>query len=421
VVWHFIFEFLHLHDSKRMTSRRGEIADVIKAAMLGTVSIALAAILFRISLITSIFLLAFFGISTTAAIAVRVAVRSWLASIRRAGRNRRYMLIMGTNKRALQFAHKVESRPDLGYQMIGFADNPTAVSNEFRSSEYQLVSDLDGLPNFLRSNVVDEVVMALPIRSFHEHASAIAIVCEEQGILLRSLSDLFETRIVRRKTEEFEGDYVITYYNGVLTDGWGVIMKRVVDCFGSFILLLLLAPVFLVIAVAIKLSSSGPVFFVQQRLGLSKRKFFMYKFRTMVRDAEQMFNQVEHLNEVTGPVFKIKNDPRVTSIGRILRKTSFDELPQLFNVLRGDMSLVGPRPLDVRDYELMAQSCPDWQRCRFSVRPGITCLWQVNGRNSLPFEQWMEMDRQYIQNWSLWLDLQILFRTIPVVLKRSGV
>jgi lipopolysaccharide/colanic/teichoic acid biosynthesis glycosyltransferase len=157
--------------------------------------------------------------------------------------------------------------------------------------------------------------------------------------------------------------------------------------------------------------------FVQKRLGLNKRPFHIYKFRTMVATAEQQVHELEHLNEVSGPVFKIKDDPRITPIGKLLRKTSIDELPQLFNVLEGEMSLVGPRPLPIRDYEGFSE---DWQRRRFSVRPGITCLWQIKGRSSIPFEKWMQLDLQYIDRWSLWLDFEILARTIPAVLKGSG-
>ena len=185
----------------------------------------------------------------------------------------------------------------------------------------------------------------------------------------------------------------------------------------SAIALLSLAPVMLIIAVLIRLRSPGPVFFLQDRMGLNKRRFRLYKFRTMVPDAEKQIAQLEHLNEVSGPVFKIRNDPRVTPLGRFLRKTSLDELPQLINVLMGDMSLVGPRPLPVRDYESFNTA---WHRRRFSVKPGITCLWQVMGRNSIPFEQWMALDMQYIDQWSLLLDLQILVKTIPAVLKGSG-
>jgi exopolysaccharide biosynthesis polyprenyl glycosylphosphotransferase len=185
----------------------------------------------------------------------------------------------------------------------------------------------------------------------------------------------------------------------------------------SLFLLIFLAPLFFAVSVLIKFTSPGPVFFCQERVGLNKRRFKIYKFRTMVRDAEQLMAQLEALNEVSGPVFKIKNDPRLTPLGKFLRRTSIDELPQLFNVLRGDMSLVGPRPMAVRDFEGFNE---DWQRLRFSVRPGITCLWQISGRNLVPFQKWMELDMQYIEHWTLWLDLKILARTIPAVLKGTG-
>jgi exopolysaccharide biosynthesis polyprenyl glycosylphosphotransferase len=185
----------------------------------------------------------------------------------------------------------------------------------------------------------------------------------------------------------------------------------------SLAAMLLLSPLFLLAAVIVKLTSSGPSFFVQERVGLNKRRFRLYKFRTMVADAAERQREVEHLNEARGAVFKIRNDPRLTPVGKFLRKTSIDELPQLFNVLKGDMSLVGPRPLPVRDYEGFNQ---DWQRRRFSVRPGITCLWQINGRSSIPFEKWMELDMQYIDQWSLWMDFKILAKTIPAVLKGAG-
>jgi exopolysaccharide biosynthesis polyprenyl glycosylphosphotransferase len=194
-------------------------------------------------------------------------------------------------------------------------------------------------------------------------------------------------------------------------------MKRVLDIVFSVILLVLLAPVFVVVAVLIQLYTPGPVLFRQERIGLNKRRFLIFKFRTMVRNAEKMMAELESHNEVSGPVFKIKKDPRITPIGRVLRRTSIDELPQLFNVLKGDMSLVGPRPLPVRDYEGFSE---DWQRRRFSVRPGITCLWQVSGRSALPFEQWMKLDLQYMDEWSLWLDIKILAQTVSAVLKGTG-
>ena len=181
--------------------------------------------------------------------------------------------------------------------------------------------------------------------------------------------------------------------------------------------MLLLSPLFLLATLIVKLTSPGSSFFVQERVGLNKRRFRLYKFRTMVADAAERQREIEHLNEASGAVFKIRNDPRVTPAGRFLRKMSIDELPQIFNVLKGDMSLVGPRPLPLRDYQGFDQ---DWQRRRFSVRPGITCLWQITGRSSIPFEKWMELDMEYIDHWSLGLDFKILAKTIPAVLKGAG-
>src|SRR5581483_2666911 len=324
-----------------------------------------------------------------------------------------------SNPRAVAFGKSIVQRPEWGCHVIGFADDEWSGAQDLRAAGFQLVSDFAGLPAFLRRNVIDEVVLALPVRSFHEHATEIAALCEQQGIVVRLLSDLFDLRTAAPLVEDFDAP-LITQYAGPTPHGWPVVIKRILDVALSAALLLLLSPAMILTAILIKLTSPGPVFFIQKRVGLNKRVFQIFKFRTMVVDAESKLAELEHANEVSGPVFKIKSDPRVTVIGRFLRKTSIDELPQLFNVLKGDMSLVGPRPLQLRDYELFTQAGADWQRCRFSVRPGITCLWQVNGRSAIPFEQWMELDQQYVRKWSLWLDLQILAKTIPAVLKGSG-
>jgi lipopolysaccharide/colanic/teichoic acid biosynthesis glycosyltransferase len=189
------------------------------------------------------------------------------------------------------------------------------------------------------------------------------------------------------------------------------------DLLISFVLVLVLAPLLVAVAIAIKVTSPGTVLFLQERVGLNRRRFRIYKFRTMVPDAERLMPSLVSMNEASGPVFKIRDDPRITPIGRLLRRSSIDELPQLFNVLKGEMSLVGPRPLPVRDYQGFNE---DWQRRRFSVKPGITCLWQVNGRSAISFEQWMLLDLQYMDEWSLWLDIKILARTVPAVMRGSG-
>src|SRR5580704_3486028 len=417
-VWHCIFTMLGLYGSKRLTTRRSEAVDVIKATSLCALILMLGSLV-RFRMVTPTFVAIFWLVSTVVAVSGRVVVRTWLRRVRTHGRDTRNMLIVGSNRRALEFAKMIRAHLELGYRIIGFVDEEWTGAEELRSHGWSLVCNLEDLPTFLRRSVVDEVVMAVPMRSFHNYASEIAATCEQQGIFLRVLSDLFNLKNRPPMAEDFEGAAVITHYGGI-EDGWPMTIKRSLDFTLSLVLLIAIAPILLLTAILIKLTSPGPVLFVQKRIGLSKRPFNIYKFRTMVINAEEKLREIEHLNEATGPVFKIKNDPRLTPIGSFLRKTSIDELPQLFNVLSGDMSLVGPRPLQLRDYELFTEAGEDWQRCRFSVRPGITCLWQVNGRSSLPFHKWMELDLQYVRNWSLWLDVQILAKTIPAFFRGIG-
>jgi exopolysaccharide biosynthesis polyprenyl glycosylphosphotransferase len=416
VVWHITFTSFGLYHSHRLGRRRAEIIGVVKAMTVATLIVLVAALSFKISMVTPVFLVVFWAVGTALVVISRLTLRCLLKQVRVRGRNLRLVLIVGTNPRALELARKIEATPELGYRIIGFVDEDWPGLEDFGHSGYRLACSLDDFPSFLRHSVVDEVVMGLPVRSYYFHASRIAALCEEQGIPMRFPSGLFNLKMALSKAEEFEGDSLITLYRGT-TDGWPMMMKRLIDFTVSGAALIFLAPLFTVVAILIKLNSSGPVFFIQKRIGLSKRQFSLFKFRTMVPDAEAKLREIEHLNEVTGPVFKIKHDPRITPIGEFLRKTSIDELPQLINVFRGEMSLVGPRPLPVRDYQGFDQ---DWQRRRFSVRPGITCLWQVGGRSSIPFEKWMELDMEYIDKWSLWLDLKILAQTIPAVLRGSG-
>jgi exopolysaccharide biosynthesis polyprenyl glycosylphosphotransferase len=263
---------------------------------------------------------------------------------------------------------------------------------------------------------VDEVSFYLPFGSFYRHYSEAANLCEQHGITMRFNSDIFGSKNTRWRAEEFDGDHYVATYT-LHNELWPYIIKRFLDITVAAFALVLFAPVLLIAAIGIKVTSPGPVFFLQERIGINKRRFKIYKFRTMVPNAEKLMSALEKDNEAGGPVFKMKNDPRVTRFGKALRKSSIDELPQLFNVLKGDMSLVGPRPLPIRDYEGFNE---DWQRRRFSVKPGITCLWQVNGRSGISFDQWMLLDLQYMDEWSLWLDLKILAKTVPAVIKGEG-
>jgi exopolysaccharide biosynthesis polyprenyl glycosylphosphotransferase len=415
--FHMMFTLCGLYESKRMSTRFAEIVEVLKATSLSTACLALISASFSLkTMLTPRFLGLFWLSISITLIASRLFVRYWLASARRRGHNLHHILILGTNSRAIEFARRIEASPQQGYHLLGFVDDDWAQMHEFIATGFNLACGYAGLAEFLRRNVVDEVAIYIPLRSFYEHAAQMAALCEQHGIIMRFDSDIFNLKIARPRTAVF-GEETQLAANGGAPEGHALFFKRAIDLVVSSLVLIVLAPLLLVIAVLIKLTSPGPILFGQERVGLNKRQFTMYKFRSMVPDAERIQEELLHLNEMTGPVFKMQNDPRVTPIGRMLRKTSIDELPQLFNVLQGDMSLVGPRAMSVRDYQLFNE---DWQRRRFSVPPGITCLWQIHGRNAIPFERWMELDMQYIDKWSLWLDLKILARTIPAVLKGLG-
>lgn len=420
MLWYGILSFFGLYFSRRLATWKDELDDIVKATALGTLLLLIFGVLFRIGLVTPLFLLFFWFYSTTLLIISRFSLRVTLEHLRLKGLNLHYVLMVGSNTRAVQVARNLDSKPELGYRVIGFVDNDWGGAREFKDSGYRLVANFANFNDFVRSNVIDEVIIDLPLNTFYNEASNIVTVCVEQGIIARFISDsfylLFNMNLARCKLEQLEDNVVISLYTGAM-GGWPIIAKRIFDFTVSLLLLALLSPLFIVIALLIKATSKGPVLFVQERVGVSKRKFLLNKFRTMIPDAEHKMAEWELISEVSGPVFKIKDDPRITRVGRLLRKTSLDELPQLINVLQGEMSLVGPRPLPVRDYAGFSQ---DWQRRRFSVAPGITCLWQIKGRSSIPFEKWMELDLEYIDHWSFWLDLQILARTVPVVIWGAG-
>ncbi len=412
IAWHCFFYCFGLYDSKRLSSRLSEAGDVLKATTVGTIVVAAASLIHRIELATPRFLLVSWVLSTLLIVLSRLGLRLVLAQIRRRGRNLWHMLIAGTNSRTLDFARTVEGRPELGFRIVGFVDDPWDRLPEFEKEGRRVVASFDSFVEFIRTNVVDEVVIGLPMQSLYSQAARLAALAEEQGIAVRFLPSIFDPKIRNGRKPDFDP---VTHTE--TSEANTFTAKRVFDFIVALISLIVITPLLLVAAILIKLTSPGPVFFMQKRVGLNKRIFSMVKFRTMVPDAEQRIREIEHLNEASGAVFKIKNDPRITPIGRFLRRTSIDELPQLFNVLKGDMSMVGPRPLPMRDYERFSE---DAQRRRFSVRPGITCLWQVNGRSSIPFDEWMELDLRYVDQWSIWMDVQILFKTIPAVLRGSG-
>jgi exopolysaccharide biosynthesis polyprenyl glycosylphosphotransferase len=416
-IWQLCFQYFCLYHPTRLASLATSPLVIVKATAAGTACFAVGALISRQDVAALALLVPFWLLDTVLTIVVRLALRSLLNVVRRRDGGLRDLLIVGTNERGFLFGRRLQAQRDLGYRLVGFVDEPREIPEEFQAQGIRIVTDFDGLASYLASNVIDEVVLCLPVKSQYARAVGVIALCREQGILVRFLSDIFNTPQGPQAYAAHIGhDAVVTMSTGP-APGLSTFLKRTIDIGISLFLLTLLAPVAAAIILAIKLTSPGPAHFVQVRLGLHKRPFRIHKFRTMVAGAEAQRESLEEQNEVDGPVFKIKHDPRVTAVGRLLRKTSLDELPQLFNVLKGEMSLVGPRPLPVKDYNGFDE---DWHRRRFSVQPGITCLWQVAGRNNLSFDRWMELDMEYIDRWSLGLDLRILFQTIPAVLRGSG-
>lgn len=413
IVSHEIFALCGLYVSKRLTRPAVEMVEVCKATVSASAFLFLCARGLHITTVTIDFALLFWACCTIIMLSGRLVGRALLLQMRRKGRNSRFVLVVGTNKRAIEFANQIGRRPELGYRIVGFVDDEWDGLTLFEQSGYQRACAISGLGDFLRHNVVDEAAIYLPLRSYYEHAVQLISLCEHHGIAVRVDSQVFNLR-------NSQGPYANLNDEHHAASSWAMwplLAKRAVDSILTVIALVVFAPLLLATAVLVKMTSSGPVFFRQTRMGLNKRQFQIFKFRTMVERAEEMQHTLLSQNEMSGPVFKIREDPRVTSVGRFLRKTSIDELPQLLNVLKGDMSLVGPRAMSLRDYRLFEH---DWHCRRFSVKPGITCLWQVNGRNAVSFEHWMELDMQYIDKWSLWLDFKILAQTVPAVLKGTG-
>jgi exopolysaccharide biosynthesis polyprenyl glycosylphosphotransferase len=274
---------------------------------------------------------------------------------------------------------------------------------------------VEDLPDYLLRNAVDELIVAAPARSCYDMTQRAVAMAEAAGVRVVCLNDLYN--LIHDKKLRQRAAIFIELVPRDEAHLFAEAVKRALDVVVAAACLALLAPLFLGIALAIKFTSSGPVFFLQERYGWRRRRFRMWKFRSMVRDAPERMAALETQNEADGPIFKITNDPRITPIGRWLRRTSLDELPQLWNVVLGDMSLVGPRPMTVRDVSLFSEA--QLMR-RFSVRPGMTGSWQVAARGSFNFDQWIALDFAYIDDWSLGLDLKILARTLPAVLRRSG-
>ena len=416
VIWHLIFCSQGLYRSRRIGLIKVEWWDLTKAIAFGAFFLSAVTLLFEISAINRTFLVTFFAVVYPATLAMRSGLRFFLGGVRERGRNLRNAVIVGCGHRGTLIGRELRNRPDLGYLLLGYVDDIPAPRSAFHNGSEKLLGSLAQIEGLFQTEKVDEVFVALPVKSYYETIDRVIALGAELGLTVRIPADSFEFRLAKANIDYLDDAAFLTL-RGVRENFPGLVFKRIIDVVGSAIALVALLPIFAVIAIAVKLDSPGRVLFVQERVGLNRRRFRAIKFRTMVTDAEKRLKGLEEKNEVRGAAFKMRNDPRVTRVGHVLRKLSLDELPQFLNVLTGDMSLVGPRPLPVRDVERFDEQ---WHKRRFSVKPGLTCLWQVNGRHEISFEHWMELDLQYIDNWSLKLDFEILMKTIPAVLRGSG-
>jgi exopolysaccharide biosynthesis polyprenyl glycosylphosphotransferase len=387
------------------------ITTITGAVALTVAQLVLLVFALKLHFVSRVVVFSFAIASVLALVAIRGVVR-W--RLTRSADLRRRVLVVGTRDRARRAVAALAGETLAACDVVGCVEITlaSAVGDVRPTPHPDAVARMTG---FLKDNVVDEIVLAVPVTMVDaiEHAF---VAAEMEGVRVRVMADFFRVAPKRLSLDECGAVPFLTL-DWVAADDWRLIVKRLIDVVVAAGALIACTPLFVLVAAAIRLDSPGSVLFVQRRVGLSKRTFRLAKFRTMCTDAEWRQETLEGLNEANGPVFKIANDPRVTRVGRLLRRTSIDELPQLWNVLRGDMSLVGPRPLPLRDVSRFNEAL---QRKRFSVKPGLTCLWQVSGRSGIGFGEWLRLDLWYIDNWSLTLDLKLLAKTVPAVFRGTG-
>jgi exopolysaccharide biosynthesis polyprenyl glycosylphosphotransferase len=397
----FLLDLNGFYSRAHSLARRNTVWILAKSCAICTLAVMAAMYFFKLAMLSR-WVVAFFALFSIIALFAKDHIfQIYMRNRARRGQDFTEVILVGSEERNAEFAALLEEHPEWSLRVTAKLD-PTD----------NLVTQL---PAMLHCHPVGCVIFNVSKTSFSEIEKAI-LACELEGVEAWLVADFVKTSIARATVDDFYGKPLLIF-STTPEVSWQLVCKRLIDIVGSLVGLVILGPlVLLPAAIIIKLTSPGPILFGQKRSGLHGRLFTMYKFRSMVTNAEMLQAELAAYNEMTGPVFKMKEDPRVTPFGRFLRHTSIDEFPQLWNVLVGNMSLVGPRPpipSEVQHYD-------PWHRRRLSMKPGLTCIWQISGRNHIGFDQWMKLDLQYIDNWSLWLDLKILARTLPVVLTGLG-
>lgn len=388
-----------------------ELSAVFSATSVGVMILFAAVSMARYPASSRALFIYFWLMAAVAVGAVRLLHRVLLVTLRRRGIGvKRVLVVGGSNALGRRIMHSIATERSQAARVVGFVD--LKHSSDF--GRFRFLGTVDDIARVVREHGVSEIVIALPAAS-HEERQKVMDHCQQERVSFHIVPDLYQMRLHRVDVDAVNGIPLIAVSDPRIR-GWNLLVKRALDVAISVVALTLLSPLLALIAVAIKLDSPGPVLFRQTRIGRNGVPFTLYKYRSMRKGAEEQLRQLLHMNEVAGPIFKIRDDPRMTRVGKILRRTSLDELPQLINVLKGEMSLVGPRPPlphEVERYE-------DWHRRRLEVSPGMTGLWQVSGRSEIPFDEMVMLDIYYIENWSLGLDLSILLRTIPAVFSGGG-
>lgn len=415
-IWSFLLYYFKLYDSYRTAPFWAEPWGSFQVAFWGTFAAGVFVFILKLHFVSRLFIFIFGVIAFLLLSIARAGLRITASRVRKRGLNFRNVLIVGSGRQASELTDTIRNNEGWGLKVCGIVLDSERDDVEFAGEcAINIKGTIEDIPKIITNEIVDDVIFAVSKKRLEE-LEGIFLTCEEQGIRTRVALNFFPHVIAKVHLEDF-GEIPLLTFSTTPYNEWLLAIKRVFDICVSGTLFISLSPLLILIALAVKVTSRGPIFFRQIRVGVNGRRFTLYKFRSMVSHAESIKKDLIYLNEMDGPVFKIKNDPRITLIGKFIRRFSLDELPQLINVLKGDMSIVGPRPPipeEVAHYER-------WQRRRLSMKPGLTCIWQIQGRNRISnFDNWMKLDLLYIDNWSLKLDLQIFLKTIPVVLWGRG-
>jgi exopolysaccharide biosynthesis polyprenyl glycosylphosphotransferase len=422
IAWYISFGWMGMYMSYRQHPFWSFFTTTLKSCLLGIILVNIALYFLHIQNISRLLMGIFLVLNVSLLTLSKFIIFKTLERIRTDGLNTRNILVVGSKERAKDLIGAVEKYKSTGYRLLGCFDVEADRLGQTVVNGHKVIGLVQDLEAYLRDNIVDELIFAMPLKLLEKGDRSLAFA-ESLGINVRIIPDweihylMYRPGVAAIRFEAFLGVHTMALQSTPHNEG-AMLIKHVFDFVGALMLIMVLLPVFIGIGLAIKIFSKGPVFYQQERLGMNGRRFMVYKFRTMVADADERLKELAEMNEADGPAFKIKNDPRIIPwVGTFLRKSSLDELPQLFNVLKREMSIVGPRPpipKEVDEYSV-------WHRRRLSMKPGMTCLWQIApGRNDLSFEEWMKLDLKYIDNWSLFNDFKILVLTAKAVMTGAG-